>query len=102
MEFILLHRPLGPLPPEVLKKTLEFVKQLNAEPSRFVPGGKIVAAYNGRNQWLQVCIWEAPSLDAMMPFLEAMAGMGFNTEVIPADKMEDAIPKWEKQLAQQA
>lgn len=102
MEFILLHRPLGPLPPEVLKSALEFTKQLNAEPSKFVPGGKIIAAYNGRSQWLQVCIWEAPSIDAMMPLLEAFAGMAINTEVIPAEKIEVAIPKWEQQLAQQA
>lgn len=100
MEFILIHKPIGPLPPEALKTGLEFLKTLLASPSSVVPGGKIIAAYNARAQWLQVCIWEAPSAEALMPFLETMRGAGFDTQVIPAEKVEAAIPKWEKDLAQ--
>lgn len=100
MEFILIHKPLGPLPPEILKNILEFTKMLTADPSKVVPGGKLIAAYNARAQWLQVCIWEAPSADALMSLVEPLANMGINTEIIPAEKVEAAIPKWEKVLAQ--
>lgn len=100
MEFILIHKPLGPLPPENLAAALEFVKKIVEDPAKVVEGGKVIAAYNGRGQWLQVCIWDAPSVEALLPLVEGMTGMGFNTEVIPAEKVEAAIPKWEKGLAE--
>jgi len=102
MEFVLIHRALGPLPPEVMKRGLEFVKKLLAEPSKVVPGGKIIAAYTAYAQSLVVCIWEAPRVDALIPFLEQVWAVGWETEVIPAEKMETYIPKLEKMLAQMA
>ena len=102
MEFLLIHKPLGPLPPDLLKGVLGFTKQLITAPSRVVPGGKIIASYNARGQWLQVCIWDVPSFDSLLPLLEAFQGMRFNTEVIPVETVSEAIPKWEQQLAQQA
>lgn len=100
MEFVLIHKPLGPLPPEVLKKTLEFTKMVVTQPSRVVPDGRLVASYNALGQWVQICVWEAPSADALTPLLEGLRALGFNTEVIPVEKVEEAIPKWEKGLSQ--
>lgn len=39
MAFLLIHKPLGPLPPDMLKGALGFTKQHIAAPSRVVPGG---------------------------------------------------------------
>jgi len=100
LEFILMHRPLGPLPPETLAAALQNVKKIIEDPSKVVPGGKLIAAYNALGQWLQVCIWDAPSVEALLPLMGGMTGSGFNTEVIPAEKVEAAIPKWEKSLAE--
>lgn len=102
MEFVLIHRPLGPLPPEVMKRGIELVKKLFAEPSKVVPGGKIIAAYTAYAQSLVVCIWEVPSVNALIPFLEHVWAVGWETEVIPAEKMTTFIPKAEKMLAQMA
>ena len=102
MEFVLIHRQLGPVPPELKKKAIEVGKGLNADPSKFVPGGKIVASYKAIGQSLVICIWDVPSVDALAPLLEQMNFMEWETEVIPAEKMSSFIPKAEKMLAQMA
>ena len=102
MEFVLIHRQLGPVPPEVMKKAIETAKELDADPSKFVPGGKLIASYKASGQSLVVCIWEAPTVDALIPLLEQMNFLEWETEVIPAEKMTTFIPKAEKMLAQMA
>ncbi len=99
MEFVLLHKQLGPLPAETLRKAVDFAKKITTKTSEVVPGGRLIAAYNACSQHLQLYIWEAPSLDALMPLLEGLRNLGFNTEIIPVEKFEEAILKWEKVLA---
>jgi len=91
---------MGPLPPEALNKAVEVGLQFVAEPSKFVPGGKLIAAYNAQAQGLIFCIWDVPSVDVVMPFLEQVHLMGWNTEIIPIEKMEVRMPKLKKMLAQ--
>jgi len=98
MEVIFLHRPIGVLTPEMMKAGVDAGKQILEKPTEFVPGGKIIAVYYARAQWLIVCIWEVPDMEAIMPFLEQMRIFGWNTEVIPAEKGEVAIDKIAKAL----
>ena len=101
LEFILIHR-LRPVPPELMKRALELSKEFIADPSKVVPGGKLIASYAAYAQSVAVCIMEAPSVAVLMPFLEQLWAVGLETEVIPAEKMEVVIPKMEKMLAQMA
>lgn len=98
----MIHRQLGPVPAEMMKKTMEIGKQLDADPSKFVPGGKLIASYKACGQSLIVCIWEVPTVEALIPLLEQMNFMEWETEVIPAEKMATFLPKAEKLLAQMA
>jgi len=94
MEFILLHRPRGPLPPENAKAYLELGKKI-------LSGGKGIS-YVARSESLVVCIVGVPNAENLMPVLEQMNLLGINTDVIPVDKTEVAIPKMEKALAEAA
>ncbi len=94
MEFILMHRPQGPLLPDMYKESLEIGKNIE----KMVPGGKLIASLTARAESLIVCFWEAPNVDVFMPVLEKMNMLAWNTTVIPAQKMEDAIPKYEKAI----
>jgi len=85
-----------------MKKAMEIAKQLDADPSKFVPGGKMIASYKACGQSLVFCIWEVPTVDALIPLLEQMNFMEWETEVIPAEKITTFIPKAEKLLAQMA
>jgi hypothetical protein len=96
MEFILIHRPRGPLPPELIKASLEFGKNVE----KMVPGGKLLSSYSARSQTAIFCIWSVPNAEMLMPVTEQMSYMAWDTEVIPAEKTTDAIPKMEKALAQ--
>ena len=96
MEFILLHRPTGPLPLENVKASIEITKKV----TELVPNGKPIASYVARSQALVVCIWDAPNAEDLMPLCEQLNLIGINTEIIPADKMEVAISKMEKAVAQ--
>jgi uncharacterized protein with GYD domain len=98
MEFILIHKPLGIIPPEIMAGTLEQVGKLLAKPGDFVPGGKLIASYGARGKSLVVCIWEAPSAEALCPFIEQLAMAGWETDMIPADKMTVHIEKLAKAL----
>ena len=102
MEYVIIHRQLGPVPPEMMKMVVETAKQFAADPTKFVPGGKLIASYKARGQSMVVCIWEVPSIDALTPLLEKMNFMEWETEVIPAEKMSDFIPKAEKMLSEMA
>lgn len=102
MEFILIHRPIGPLPPEFMKAGIEFAKKLLEKPEELVPGGKLIAAYGARCESLVVCIWDVPNAENLIPAFEQLNLLGWNTEVIPAEKMEVSIPKFEKALAEAA
>lgn len=98
MEVILIHKPMGTLPPEMLTAGMELTQKVMAKPEEFVPGGKLIAAYFARSLWLAVCIWEVPTVEALMPFLEQTNMLGWNNEVIPAEKADVAIEKATKAL----
>ena len=102
MDVVLIHRPRGLCPPEMMKGQIELVKKLFEKTEELVPGGKIIAAYHARCQGLTVCIWEVPSTDNLVPVFEQMSNLGLDTEIIPADKVEVAIAKWEKAMAEMA
>jgi len=100
MEFILIHRPRGPLPLEISKQVAEFGKKINMTPGEVVPGGKLLASYHARCEDAVFCIWDVPNAENLMPALEQLTLLGYDTQVIPAEKVSDAIPKWEKALAE--
>ena len=45
-----------------------------------------------------ICLWEVPSMEALMHPLEQMNMLGWDTDTIPVEKMDVTIPKWEKAL----
>jgi hypothetical protein len=100
MEVLLLHRPRGMLPPELSKASMEIAKQMitKGPPG----GGKLIASYVARNQRLTICLVETPSIDSLIPILERMMMLGVDTEIIPVEKTADALPKYEKALAEMA
>ena len=77
---------------------MDMGKKLCAKPGEFVPGGKLIGSYMARGKNMLVCIWDVPSVDALMPVMEQMKMGGWNTEVIPVEKTEVAISKLEKAL----
>ena len=97
MEVLLIHSPMT-VPPEMVAARIDISKKLLAKPGEFVPGGKLIAAYGARALSMAVCLWEVPSMEALMPALEQMNMLGWNTDTIPVEKMEVAIPKLEKAL----
>lgn len=98
MEVICIHRPIGPMPPEMQKPNIDYAKNVLAKPESVVPGGKIVGSYYAVGQWLTVCIWEVPQIDALMPLLEQLRFLGTNTEIIPVEKGGVALEKMENVL----
>jgi hypothetical protein len=98
MEVLLIQRLIGVVPPEMMAASLEIGKKLNYNTEELVPGGKVIAAYAARALSMVVCLWEVPSMEALMPALEQMNMLGWDTDTIPVEKMEVAIPKFEKAL----
>jgi len=102
MEIILIHRPRGLLPPELVKASIELGKELNVKTEKAVPGGKLVASYAACGQMCIFCVWDVPRVDNLMPLCGQMTWLGWDTEVIPVQKMKDALPAMEKALAEMA
>jgi hypothetical protein len=98
MEFILIHKPRGIFSPEVATATIEQVRKLLAKPDDFVPGGKLIASYAARGKSFTLCIWDAPSAEALCPFIEQLALAGWDTDIMPAEKMTVHIEKLAKAL----
>jgi hypothetical protein len=98
MEFIVIHKPLGIIPPEVMSGTLEQVGKLLARPGDFVPEGKLIASYGARGKSSVVCVWDAPNAEALCPFVEQLVMAGWETDIMPADNMKIHIEKLGKAL----
>lgn len=100
MEVILIHRPKGTPPPEVSMAAIDFVKKVFNAPGEFVPGGKLVASYATLNDMIVVCIWDVPTLDTLMPFVEQLNFLMTSTEIFPVVKAEVFMQKFEQVLKQ--
>ena len=99
MKVFLIHKPLSLMPPDMMKAGIEMAKKIQAQPGAVVPGGKPIASYYARTIWAIFCIWEVPSLEAMLPLAEQLKMLGWNTEIFPVDEAEVAISKLEKAMA---
>jgi hypothetical protein len=64
-----------------------------------VPGGKVIGSYYAIAAQAIYCIWDVPNFEALSNMLRNMSLVGWNTEVIPAESAEVALPKLE-QVAQ--
>lgn len=102
MEYILIHTPNSNFSKETMPALIEMGKQVSANPEKLVPGAKMLAAYAAQAKMFMVCLWEAPSIDVIMPALAQMSMMGFDTEVIPADKLGVKMDKLAKAMAEMA
>ena len=96
MEYILIHTPRGIIPPEMLSPAIEMGKNLVAKPGDFVHGGKLIASYAARNKSLIVCIWDAPSIEALCPLVEQLDLGGWDTDVMPAETFPAHLERTEK------
>ena len=99
MTFIMVHKPLGVLPPEMMATGLEMGKKIAANPEAVVPGGKCICSYYACSQWLIFCVWESPKLEILLPLTEQMKMVGWNTEIIPVDETGVALQKIEAAMA---
>jgi len=100
MEFVLIHKPISLMPPEMMAAGLDMAKKIEAKPEEMVPGGKAIASYYARTLWRIFCIWEVPSIEALLPLAEQLKMLGWDTDIIPVDKPKVAIQKIE--MAMQA
>ena len=98
MEVLLIHKLMGVVPPEMIAAGLEIGKKILAKPGEVVPGGKLRASYWARAISMGVCVWEVPSMEALMPFVEQMNMLGWDTDTIPVHKLEVGLKKYEKAL----
>ncbi len=98
MEIIAIHEPSSLMTPEMMAATIEIAKKLVAKPEAFVPGGKMLATYGGRTKMVVICIWEVPNLEVLLPAFEQMRMLGWNSEIIPVEKMEVHLEKYAKAM----
>ena len=96
MEYLLIHTMIGPLPPEVQKMIIETTKKRK----EIAPGGKEICSYSMVGIPGAVCIWEAPNIEALVPLLEQLKNCGIKTEIIPLEKADVSLAKWEKTIEQ--
>ena len=98
MEVMLIHKPIGLLPPEAWTALMEMAKKANTNAGEIVPGAKLMASYSARGLSTIFCLWEVPSVEAMMPAVEQMSMLGLDTDIIPVEKTSVSIPKFEQFL----
>ena len=100
MEIILIHKARGIFSPELLKTNIEFGKTIKPGASKAVPGGNLVSSYMARGKMLIFCVWDVPKIESLTLLLEQMTLLGWDTEVIPVEKSQDATRDLEKVLAE--
>jgi len=98
MEIIAIHTPNNLMTPDLMAASIEMGKKLMAKPGEFVPGGKLLAAYHARAKSVIFCLWEVPNVEVLLPAFEQMSMLGWDNEIIPADKMEVHLEKATKAM----
>jgi hypothetical protein len=98
LDVLLIHRPRGVLPPELMKASIDVGNEFIIRGP--LGGCKLLASYTALNQMLMVCIVDAPSMDDVVPIVAQMMTVGWDTEIIPVEKTVVALPKMEKALEQ--
>jgi hypothetical protein len=99
VEVVLIHKTVGVLPPDMMKTGVEMGKKMVAKPGEFVPKGKLKSTLAALNNWMIICFWDVPSLDVLMPAVEQMKMVGWNTDIIPVETAEVWLSKLEKAQA---
>ncbi len=98
MDYVLIHKPIGLVPPEGMKLAMDMSKKLRANPQEFVPGGKVIASYYAIGKQEIFCIWNVPTIDAFTGLLRMMSIAGWDTDVIPVENGQTAIESIEKTM----
>lgn len=98
MEYMLIHKPVGYLPPEVMKFGMEQAKNIMTNTQAFVPGGKCTASYTSVGTQTIFCLWDLPNVESIAPVLQQMKAFGWNTEIIPIVKSDVAMAQMEKMM----
>ena len=88
MEFMLVHTVGNIMTQEMLAASAEMGKKLMAKPESFAPGAKLLSSYHASGKGMIFCLWEAPNLDSLVRMTEQLLFSGWDTDIIPVDKME--------------
>lgn len=96
MEYLLVHKMMGPLPIEIQKMIVEVSKKRK----EIASGAKEICSYKPVGQAGAICIWEAPNIEALKPLLDQLSNLGVLTEITPLEKGDIALKNWEKALEQ--
>ena len=94
MLYVLLHRMKSLAPPQIQMKALDMVKNR----SQMTPGVKELASYSTIGYQGAICVVETDKLDNLVPFTNALSGVGIDTQIIPVSKIDEALKKWEENL----
>jgi hypothetical protein len=98
VEFILIHKPIGASSPEGLMMAVLSGKDMAANPKKFVPNGQLVASYYAVAQQGVYCIWDVPKFEDLIPLVRMMTVVNWDTEIVPVQKPEIALPALEKAM----
>ena len=98
MQYMFLHTMGSTMTQESMLASVEMGKKLIAKPEDYAPGAKLQAVYAGRARGIIFCLWDAPDLEILMPACEQMHLLGWDTEVVPIEKMEVHLEKFAKAM----
>lgn len=94
MLFVLIHRMMGLVPPQVQMRILEITKKRE----EIAKGAKELASYAPIADQGAICVWETDNVENLMPLLGQLASCGVRTEIIPVETTEVAMKKWEEAI----
>ncbi len=99
VKYILIHKLIPGITSQAgMEKAIRLVKELMSDPSSIVPNSNLLMSYNATNQWMQICIWDSPSIESFTKLFEILKSMGIATEIIPVEDMETTLSKWENMV----
>lgn len=82
------------MPLEMQMKGLEMVKNRES----MAKGAKELVSYSPVGYPGAICIWETDEFEKLVPLLNALSGVGVDTQIIPVQEEEAAMKKWEEAL----
>lgn len=98
MEYLLVHKMIGPLPPEIQLKIIEVTKNRHEIGKK--TGATEICSYKPIGKNGAICIWEAPNIEALKPLLDLLSNVGVETDVTPLEQSDKSLVNWEKTLQQ--
>ncbi len=97
MKYVLIHRPRGVIPENVIPKLVQLTNIMVNKPEEVVPNAKLVVTLAAQMKRELYSLWETDDPESLVKAMSKLCDLGYDTEVVPVESGKEFVSKYLKQ-----